>query len=294
MQTLIAPDGRSTSYAYDAAGRLTRSEQQFDGTDRLITERRYDAADRQTAVAHSRQTGSGTTLIAGQAITRSAGGAVSRIDSFDNTAAFTGNPMRMQLFGYDANARLQSERDVKGAQLGPWLADNQAPVTSAITYGYDAVGNRTSKAVTTPAGSESTAYVYDANDRLTSETLSTATGSTVTTSYAWDANGNLQSKTTPSEYTGYTFDAQNRLVQVRRGASSASATVVTSYGYDGDGQRVKNRQAARHTAALSEPSIANSRRHSSNGRRVLACEPLRDRLPERPSRGAMQDRWPTR
>lgn len=49
-----------------------------------------------------------------------------------------------------------------------------------------------------------------------------------------------------------------------------------------------------HTTALSEPSIAHGRRHSSKGGSVLATEPPCNRLPERPSRGAMQNRWPTR
>ena len=89
------------------------------------------------------------------------------------------------------------------------------------------------------AGSESTAYSYDGNDRLTSEVLTTATASTATTTYTWDGNGNLQSKTTPSEYTGFVFDADNRLIDVRRGTSQASANTVASFGYDADGQRIR-------------------------------------------------------
>lgn len=261
LTTLTAPDGKTTSYVYDAAGRNTRSEQQLAGSDKLVTERRYDSSDRQVTIAHSKQSASATTLVAGQTIARGQGGAVTRIDSFDATAsfdattgAFSGNPARVQAFGYDANARLTAEHEYKGAQLSAFLADANAQATQATTYGYDSVGNRTSKTVATPAGTESTSYVYDANDRLTSETLTTATGSTVTTTYTWDGNGNLASKTTPSEYTGYVFDADNRLIEVRRGASSVSATSIARYGYDADGQRIRKETSAGTTHYLIDPT----------------------------------------
>jgi RHS repeat-associated protein len=244
-----------------AAGRQSRSEQQLDSTTQLVTERRYDSADRQVAIAHSKQSASATTLVAGQAIARGQGGAVSRIDSFDGTAsfdattgAFIGSPSRVQAFGYDANQRLTSEHEYKGAQLSAFLADANAQATQATTYAYDAVGNRISKTVTTPAGTESTSYSYDTNDRLTGETLTTATGSTVATTYTWDGNGNLASKTTPSEYTGYIFDADNRMVEVRRGTSAASATSIARYGYDADGQRIRKETPSGTTHYLIDPT----------------------------------------
>ena len=251
---LTAPDGKATTYAYDAAGQNTQSVQALDANTALVTERRYDAMGRQITVAHSRRgtagTPASTTLITGQAIQRGTGGAVSRIDTygtgatFDATAgSFSGAPTRIQQFGYDANARLTREANFKGAELTALLANPQAnpppPATTDTRYTYDDVGNRTVKTVTTPAGTETTRYRYDLNDRLTDETLSTATGSTVQITYTWDANGNLQSKTTPSEYTGYVFDADNRLIEVRRGTSQATATTVATYGYDADGQRIR-------------------------------------------------------
>jgi RHS repeat-associated protein len=265
LTRLVAPDGKATTYAYDAAGRFIRSEQQLDAAAgiSLVTERRHDAQDRQVAVAHSRRQGAGTTLVAGQSITRGVGGAVSRIDTFDGSAsfnaatgAFVGAPTRVQTFGYDANARLTSESVYKGAQLVAYLGNPAAPATQAITYAYDAVGNRTAKSVVTPTGAETTAYSYDANDRLTSEVLTTATGSTVPTSYTWDGNGNMASKTTPSEYTSYVFDADNRLIEVRRGPNQATAVTVASYGYDADGQRVRKTTPVGTTDFLIDPTTA--------------------------------------
>ncbi len=160
--------------------------------------------------------------------------------SFDEqTSDFAGTPSRIQVFGYDANARLTSEKEYKQADIVAFLVSAAAPATKATSYGYDDVGNRSTKTVLAAAGTESTAYAYDSNDRLTTETLSTATGSTVTTAYTWDGNGNMASKVSPSEYTGYVFDADNRLIEVRRGANQASAQTVARYGYDADGQRVR-------------------------------------------------------
>jgi RHS repeat-associated protein len=263
LSVLTTPDGRTTTYTYDAAGRISRTEQQLDaGTGvMLVTDERYDADDRQVAIAHSKRVGALSTLIAGQALTRGTGGAVTRIDTFDagasynaTTGVFAGSPMRAQTFGYDANARLAQENNYKGAQLAAWLANNASPATQAVSYVYDAVGNRTSKTSVSAAGTEIRSYVYDSNDRPVSETLTTVTGSTVVTSYSWDANGNLASKQTPSAYTGYVFDLANRLVEVRRGASAATATVAASYAYDADGQRISKTTPAGTTRYLIDPT----------------------------------------
>lgn len=263
MTRVTAPDGKVVTYAYDAAGRMIRSEQALDtaGNAVLVTERRHDAQNRDVVIAHSRRVGAATTLVAGQQITRGINGAIARVDTFDGTASFssatgsfTGAPVRAQTFEYDGAARLTQENNFKEPQLSAWLANGSGPATQTITYGYDGVGNRVSKSVVTAAGTESTSYAYDDNDRLTSETLSTVTGSTVVTTYGWDANGNMASRQRPGDYTGYVFDAENRLVEVRRGASPATATQVARYGYDADGQRVSKTTPAGSTTFLVDPT----------------------------------------
>jgi RHS repeat-associated protein len=263
LTRLTAPDGRPTTYTYDAAGRMSRSQQLLDGSAsvNLVTDKRHDAQDRLVVIAHSRQTTSTKTLIVGQVITRGTGGAVSRIDTYDTTATyndaagtFAGNPIRAQTFSYDANARLTQENNYKGSQLTAWLVNNASPATQATTYAYDSVGNRTAKTVVTPSGTETTTYLYDSNDRLTSETLITATGSTVATAYTWDGNGNLASKQNAGEYTGYRFDADNRLIEVRRGTVQASAAIVASYGYDADGHRISKTTASGTSRFLIDPT----------------------------------------
>ncbi len=265
LARLEAPDGKVTTYTYDLGGRPLLSEQTLDAAAgiSLATERRHDAQDRLVTVAHSKRSGAGSVLVAGQAITRAAGGAVTRIDTFDASAAFvpatgafTGSPVRVQTFGYDANARLTQENDYKGAQLSAWLTNNSNPATRATTYGYDSVGNRLSRTDVTAGGTESTAYTYDGNDRLLTETLTTTTGSTVLTTYTWDGNGNLASRTRPSDFTGYVFDADNRLVEVRAGTNAGSAVTVATYGYDADGRRISKTTAAGTSRFLIDPTAA--------------------------------------
>jgi RHS repeat-associated protein len=261
MTQLTAPDGKTVVYTYDAAGRNTRTLQQLNPGIELVTDKRFDNQDRQTHIAHSKQTSTAKTLIAGQAIVRGQGGAVQRLETYDEQAgfdeaagSFTGSPSRVQAFAYDANARLTSEKEYKGAELQAWLTNNQAQATKSTTYGYDSVGNRVSKGVTTPQGTESTSYSYDVNDRLTTETLTTATGSISTTTYTWDANGNMASRASPSEYTGYTFDADNRLIEVKRGQTQATAIRVAKYRYDADGQRVRKTTPGEMTFFLIDPT----------------------------------------
>jgi RHS repeat-associated protein len=90
----------------------------------------------------------------------------------------------------------------------------------------------------TTAGSVAiTTYFYDSDDRLLREEISSGPTTTVTV-YGYDANGSTTSKTVGATSTFYRWDAENRLVEAKQGASLASATTIASYVYDGNGNRV--------------------------------------------------------
>jgi RHS repeat-associated protein len=86
--------------------------------------------------------------------------------------------------------------------------------TGTLGYGYDPVGNRTSRA-SSLSGLTNQTFTFNPNDWLTNDT--------------YDSNGN----TTGSAGKTYQYDALNRLT----GATNGSATILL--GYDGDGHRVK-------------------------------------------------------
>ncbi len=57
--------------------------------------------------------------------------------------------------------------------------------------------------------------------------------------YAYDANGNMTSKTTPIAAWSYQYDAQGRLAAIKKGATPQTLSNHSQFVYDGDGNRVK-------------------------------------------------------
>ena len=108
-------------------------------------------------------------------------------------------------------------------------------------YTYDAVGNRLSK----DEGGTMTAYVYDNNDQLMTETES---GNT--TSYSYDANGNTLTKSDVSGSISYVYDTENRLIQATEG------TEITAYTYDIDNIRQSKTDSTGTVQYLVDPNQA--------------------------------------
>jgi RHS repeat-associated protein len=122
----------------------------------------------------------------------------------------TGNNPQTQTFTYDALDRLTSAKAEYGTN-GIYLLQN---------YTYNATtGNLESKAGVN--------YTYDTAHKHAVAAISTGMN------YAYDANGNQTARWIPEvSSTGFTYDAENRLVGVSGG-------VTATFTYDGDGNRVK-------------------------------------------------------
>jgi RHS repeat-associated protein len=86
------------------------------------------------------------------------------------------------------------------------------------TYVYDKAGNRISK--------DGVTYTVNAVNELTQ--LSDGT------SFTYDENGNMVSKTTGTDYWDYTYDYSNRLTRVEK-----NQEITAQYIYDGDGRRIQ-------------------------------------------------------
>jgi RHS repeat-associated protein len=219
------PQGKTTAYAYDEAGRL--ATQTYPNGARATYA--YDANSRLTQLRHTQADG---TLLTGVAYTLAANGQRTELREFDGQSPVVGglaqNPLRTTRYGYDGAGRLASE-DVTG---------RDGAVQRTVAYSYDKVGNRTQKTLTTPAGTETTVYGYDTDDRLTAETT-TAGGVATTISYGWDSTGRLVKKAEPGQVTLYDWDSEDHLIEVRRGATDATAQTVATYAYDAFGHRVK-------------------------------------------------------
>jgi RHS repeat-associated protein len=182
LETASGPATGSTSYGYDAVGNLDTVTYP-NGVSHSYS---YDELNRLTNVAVNK-----SGALASYAYTlEPAGHHTSVIELSGRKAVYT----------YDNIYRLMSET-VSGATAGP---------NGAVTYTYDAVGNRT-QTTSTLAGVTAGSFSYNSDDRLSTDT--------------YDANGN----TTASGSVTYTYDFENHLTQ-----SSTGVTVV----YDGDGNRV--------------------------------------------------------
>jgi RHS repeat-associated protein len=231
---LTYPDGRALEYGYNGvgartsltarvAGRVLATTYTYDAAERpdLVTDPAlrvydvdFDGAGRRTSLAYpngtatiyshdarNRLTSIQALGVQGHTFTLDNAGNRTRIDEADGTA---------RVYGYDELGRLTTE-NVSGG-LGPQYGK---------TFTYDAVGNRLTQ-VTTGDGAGTQSYTYDDRDRLLTENGTT---------YGWDANGNLTSK---SGEATYTWDFENRLIRV----DLADGTAVEHL-YDADGNRVK-------------------------------------------------------
>ena len=231
-------NGNTTAYAYDALNRVTAVTDALTNADALTydangnlttyTDRRgnawtatYDGLDRVTSRtnplsavwsysydANGNLTGH---TDAKSQVTTSTYDGLDRLvgQTFDgaSTATFTYDAGGNQLTAVDANSSYTYVYDSLDRRT--MLTDNS--LTKSVLYAHDAVGQLTSK--TGPEGDVVT-YVYNAASRLTSLTEGAGT-----TTFTYDAVGNLTKDTPPSGTFGsveanYTYDANNRLTWV--------------------------------------------------------------------------------
>ena len=131
------------------------------------------------------------------------------LSRFDYTYDISGRRTSMttlegtQTYGYDALGQLTSVRYPDGR---------------FVIYDYDAAGNRRQVI------DDGVITQYITNDLNQYETVGDTT-------YEYDIDGNLISKTEGGVTTTYTYDIENRLVEVATGAD------VWTYGYDAFGNR---------------------------------------------------------
>ncbi|MFG2183231.1 LamG-like jellyroll fold domain-containing protein [Streptomyces abikoensis] len=266
-ESVIEPPVSTTAYSYTSAADSTFTTS-YDAAGRAVTHTApggvkvtsdYDALGNLTT-----QSGSGAEI--GTA-TRSFGyDAEGRMTSAA-TSAISGTPVpaTANTFTYNDRGLLLTAAGTSGsssfAYNGDGLVTSRTDAAGTTGYGYDNAGRLST--LTDPATGTQLTYTYnnlskptriqytqggkdgnvrslgyDKLNRLTSDTLKTATGGTVAAiGYGYDANGNLTSKTTnglagPSNHT-YAYDWADRLTSWNNGSTT------TAYGYDDSGNRVR-------------------------------------------------------
>lgn len=244
------PGGVSTTYAYDAQGRLTTET--GSGAEAATANRSlgYDADGRTTRMGTPSGNATYTYDDRGDLV-QSPNAAYTY--TADGLPASRTDTAGKATFGYDLAGRMTSMVDPvtgrtvdytynQGGQLG-LVADSSSSTVSRTlsydgqerltsdqvdqtveagapqrillgdTYTYDADGNVTGDTTTQSGNSVANTYTYDGASRLTNWT-----NGGITTNYAWDAASNR----TQAGSTDYTYNARNQLVS--DGASTYSYT----------------------------------------------------------------------
>jgi RHS repeat-associated protein len=218
----------NTTYAYDPANRLSSVTQTLAGAPggQIVTRYGYDLQGNLTSVTDPN--GNVTTYTYDdfgrmQRQTSPVSGSTTYIyDAAGNLLTTTDANGAITTRAYDAVSRVISSASTRGSN------------TETITWTYDNAtagnfGTGRLASVTDPTGS--TTYRYDRRGLLRSE-VKTIAGSSYTTTYAHDANGNRSTLTYPTGVAArYTFDFADRPVTLTAGPTSIiSAATYLPFG----------------------------------------------------------------
>ena len=166
---------------------------------------------------------------------------VGDVTSEADTPAGNNSATDVQCFAYDYLGRLTQAwaQGSTGCAATPSASAEGGTAPYWESYTYNTIGNLTGIASTTPSGAVTTtadSYPAAGSGRPHAVTTAkvTASSGTTTTSYAYDADGNLTTVTGPSQSQALTWNDAGQLSQDAVTASGGSAQ-DTGYTYDADG-----------------------------------------------------------
>jgi RHS repeat-associated protein len=214
LRTMIE-GGRTTTTDYDLNGNVARLTQPNSDA----TEKAYDALNRTVDIVT--KTG-GTTQLSKYTQSSDLAGNVRKVVELYSAGALQN---RAIINSYDAINRLRTEAVATGSTV----------VTT--TYDYDNAHNRSSRVIDGGSSPGSVTYTYNNLNQLT--------GTTAGESYGYDDNGNRTSLTKAGQTDTYTYDYDNRLVQLQKNVPGAGLTTGTyAYVYDYRTRRVERNETA--------------------------------------------------
>lgn len=221
---MISPEGKSLTYIYDKANRLTsiinggtftfgydtkgqRTSLSYPNGDTATYG--YDKQGRLTSLVRKNSAG---TVISSNSYT---------LDKIGNRQTST-TQERTSSYNYDNIYRLlQTITNTPGFSNNTKTANgtNNAVQQQKDFFSYDPVGNRLTAA-------NNRSYAYGPGNQLISENGTT---------YNYDKSGNLTQKSSATETTFYSWDYENRLVKV------TTPTTAAEYAYDPFGRRIEKK-----------------------------------------------------
>ncbi len=235
---ILYPDSRKLTFTYDAAGnresltahvggQVLTTTYTYDRANRLetvtdpngkVSRYGYDLNGNRASLAYPNATATAYDYDDLNRLTRLVTtGPSGVIQSYDYTLGPAGNRQMIA----EANGTLRAYQYDDLYRLTRETITNTLGPVYEKSFVYDPVDNRLNQ-TTTGEGAAVVDYTYDTRDRLLTENATT---------FGWDDNGNLSSK---SGEAGYFWDFENRLVRVDK----TDGTIVT-HAYDADGNRVR-------------------------------------------------------
>lgn len=271
-RTAMTDASGSAAWLYDSRGRMT-SETKVISNQSFTTAWAYNAADMPISMTYP--DGEALTYgYNSRMLLESVIGASAYVSSalYDSTGRMTqrglGNGLT-QTYTYHAWNEKATVDGVLTGQGGR-LKNLTVGTLQNLSYLYDAAGNI--KQITNPLAGETNLYGYDALNRLTSWTLNPLPGTGGVTeaytynastgnletkagvtlqyndaahvhavtnaggnTYQYDANGNQTTRVIGSDTFTLLYDAENRLVEVKK-----NSVTIAQFTFDGDGRRVKS------------------------------------------------------
>ncbi|MBI5843626.1 MAG: Ig-like domain-containing protein [Deltaproteobacteria bacterium] len=167
------------------------------------------------------------------------------------------------LYGYNSRSEVTESKRYSGTDV-----DNPVDVVKPEyrSYAYDPIGNRTNSTEGCDAAENGKTSSYDTNGLNqytgattgTSSSCSASAGATSgladgSTTFTYDADGNMTSISDATGYTIYSFDCENRLVDVTIQTQSSLVRKVT-FAYDFMGRRISKSVSSWNNNAWSPTS----------------------------------------
>jgi RHS repeat-associated protein len=231
LQSSTDADGNQTTYTYDAAGRrLTMVDPNGNASGGVPGDHTwsytYDAEDRLLTQVAPAPVHGGTALTT-----------TFQYDAVGNRTAVIDANGQVTVYLYDVRDQLTEVHQSPNSWTNPAVAPSPLYATQ---YVYDNLGNLTRmiRAANDPTANRAIDYLYDGSRRLRQEVQYPSwplITPTLTTTYAYDGNGNRTSLVDPlGQTTTFSFDALNRLTGI---SYSDGLTPNVSYTYDANGNR---------------------------------------------------------
>jgi YD repeat-containing protein len=293
-RTSMTDGSGSAAWLYDSRGRVWKETKVISGSS-FVTEWTYNSADLPITMKYP----GGeivTTTYDNNMLLKTVIGTATYVS---NTQYDSASRMTSRALG---NGLTQNYAYYPWNQQGGRLQTLAIGSLQNLTYAYDSVGNINT--ITDSINSQTQSFGYDALDRLTSASASgeswqgaysetysydPATGNLQTkggvtlaygdanhvhavtgaggNSYQYDSNGSQITRTIGSDIFNLYYDAENRLVEVKK-----NSVTIAQFTFDGDGKRAVRRFSL--LAVTTRRRAVPSRNITSQARQELPCESI--------------------